>query len=261
MSINRCMDFDYLICCGDSFTEGCQDLLDISMSETWPGLLGSKLGIPVANLASGGSSNYDIALQPVQKMHQFTTENPPKKPLFIFAFTIDHRIPYYDVLSGSVQSFYTVLPEHIDSLNNDLITRKIISSTGALSVTQRTGLVGTLDKTDPVQDYCLLQTNNAIKVANNYANLYKDATVVWGFIHSYSPNDDVRTRIDSDINAYSVNFPYWQNCFNIYNDNKPLQNITNSKELWISKNDCHPNKKGLDHYSNWFYKFINTKFA
>ena len=139
--------------------------------------------------------------------------------------------------------------------------KKVISATATHSITQTKTLVDTLDRSDPLQDYCLLQTHNAINVANNYANLYKDATVVWGFIHSYSPSDDVRTRIDSDKNTYSVNFPYWQNCFNTYNDNKPLQNITTSTDLWISKNDCHPNKKGLEHYSDWFYKFINTKFA
>ena len=45
--------------------------------------VGKKLNVPWVNLAEGGSSNYDIALQPIQHMD----DKPSNKPLFIFGFT------------------------------------------------------------------------------------------------------------------------------------------------------------------------------
>ena len=62
--------------------------------------------MPWVNLAEGGSSNYDIALQPIQH----TYDKPSNKPLFIFGFTVDHRITYFDYDLGKIKSFYTILP-------------------------------------------------------------------------------------------------------------------------------------------------------
>ena len=41
--------------------------------------------MPWVNLAEGGSSNYDIALQPIQHID----DKPSNKSLFIFGFTVD----------------------------------------------------------------------------------------------------------------------------------------------------------------------------
>ena len=60
------MEIDRIIASGDSFTEGAKNVINITSVETWPARLGNKLNVPWVNLAEGGSSNYDIALQPIQ---------------------------------------------------------------------------------------------------------------------------------------------------------------------------------------------------
>ena len=60
------MDIDKIIASGDSFTEGAKNVINITSVETWPARLGKKLNVPWVNLAEGGSSNYDVALQPIQ---------------------------------------------------------------------------------------------------------------------------------------------------------------------------------------------------
>ena len=44
--------------------------------------------------------------------------NTSNKPLFIFGFTVDHRITYFDYDLGKIKSFYTILPEEIDTVFN-----------------------------------------------------------------------------------------------------------------------------------------------
>ena len=98
------MDIDKIIASGDSFTEGAKNVINITSVETWSPRLGKKLNVPWVNLAEGGSSNYDVALQPIQHID----DKPSNKPLFIFGFTVDHRITYFDYDLGKIKSFYTL---------------------------------------------------------------------------------------------------------------------------------------------------------
>ena len=53
------MEFDFILACGDSFTEGCQDQIGKGVEGTWPGMLAERFGVPFANIASGGSSKVE----------------------------------------------------------------------------------------------------------------------------------------------------------------------------------------------------------
>jgi hypothetical protein len=258
------MEYDYIIAAGDSFTEGCKNELGISEAGTWPGLLGKELGIPWVNLADGGASNYEIALQPVTQMHKWTTMNPPKKPLFIFGFTVDHRLPYYDYQLGELTSFFTTLPEEI---NNSHLQRQEKSQ--LMSQMQLGMMEGPLHHMNinidqstgktPSVDSFIYQTWQAIKVANNYKNLYADATVMWGFIHSYLTRENIKTKVCPMSGLpYTVNWPYMDSCFNKHVDGmKPLQNLTDDPALWISEHDSHPNKIGISTYADFFNKVLH----
>ena len=114
------MDFDFILACGDSFTEGCQNIIGLGPEGTWPGLLAKKYNVPFANLASGGASNTLIALQPVNTPHGqlslgHSTEwkglENAKKPLIIFAFTVLDRWTYFDGDMGRVTSHFSIDPE------------------------------------------------------------------------------------------------------------------------------------------------------
>lgn len=238
------MEFDYIIASGDSFTEGCKNALEIGIHDTWPGQLGRELGVPWVNLAQGGTSNLDIALQPIQ---HFSETTPPKKPLFIFGFTVDHRPTYYDYSSGGITSFYTTLPEEIDQFAELHYMERL-----QLRAQTKLGLL-------PVDNYLdtyHLQTIRAIEIANNYKKLYANATVMWGFIHSYLPTEniyvkDIHTKLD-------VQYPHMDTCFNTHLDGcVPLQSITNDKKYWLSRRDCHPNLKGITKYKNFFKQILD----
>ena len=260
------MDFDYLIASGDSFTEGCKNVLDITEAHTWPGQLGRSLNVPWANLAWGGASNYDIALQPVQHIHKWCTQNPGEKPLLIFAFTIDYRIPYYSYERGLVKSFYTVLPEEIEhgvhdkNIQNQLKADAIVGTQANGNLLNKMNLEKTNpDDENPKIDGYLYQTYQAINVAKNYENLFKGAKVIWGFIHSTDTGSDVRIKHCPVTNTqYKINWPHWDSCFNRFMpNNEPIQNLTAKKELWISENDCHPNPKGIEIYKDFFTNVID----
>lgn len=238
------MEFDYIIASGDSFTEGCKNSLEIGIQDTWPGQLGRELGVPWVNLAQGGTSNLDIALQPIQ---HFSETTPPKKPLFIFGFTVDHRPTYYDYSSGGIKSFYTTLPEEVDQFAELHYMERL-----QLRAQTKLGLLPVDNYTDTYQ----LQTIRAIEIANNYKKLYANATVMWGFIHSYLPTEniyvkDIHTKLDFE-------YPHMDTCFNTHLDGcVPLQSITNDKKYWLSRRDCHPNLKGITKYKNFFKQILD----
>jgi len=244
MSINICMEFDYIIASGDSFTEGCKNVLDIGIQDTWPGQLGRELGVPWVNLAEGGSSNLDIALQPIQ---HFSETTPPKKPLFIFAFTVDHRPTFYDHKTGGITSFYTTLPEEIDQ-HDDLVHMERV----LLRNQTKLGMA----PVDQYVDTYQLQTIQAINIANNYKKLYADATVMWGFIHSYLPTENINVK---DLHTtHPEEYPYMDTCFNTHLDGcVPLQSITHDKKYWVSRSDCHPNLRGIVEYKNFFKTILD----
>ena len=87
------MEFDFILACGDSFTEGCQDQIGKGVQGTWPGMLAERFGVPCANIARGGSSNTTIALQPVNTPHDehWKGLGSATKPLIIFGFTVMDR--------------------------------------------------------------------------------------------------------------------------------------------------------------------------
>jgi len=268
MSINNCMNFDYIIASGDSFTEGSKTTLGIHQSQTWPGLLGKELNIPWANLAKGGASNFDIAIQPVQKIHEWCTQNPGEKPLLIFGFTIDDRIPYFDYEEGMVKSFYTILPELIEEtvVSPTLKERLLIDMKSGSDTDECFNQKINIEKIDnkskdPDLDGFMMQTYNAIKIANNYANIFKGATVLWGFIHAYNATGDVTLRHCVRTNTkYKIKWPHWDTCFNRFIDNKPLQSLSFDSTHWVSSEDCHPNQKGIEVYKNFFKDIITQEY-
>jgi len=255
------MDIDRIIASGDSFTEGCKNVLDISEADTWPGLLGRELNIPWANLADGGASNFEIAIQPLQTIHEWFTQNPGEKPLLIFGFTIDDRLPYFDYDEGKVKSFFTVLPEFIEeSKMSDRLMLDMKSGSKIKEPFNQSMNIQKInnDDEDPKLDVFVMQTYNAIKIANNYANIFKGATVLWGFIHAYNDQGDVRLRQCSRTNTrYNIEWPHWDKCFNRFSDNKPLQSLSSPIEYCISEKDLHPNLKGIELYKDFFKDVIS----
>jgi hypothetical protein len=238
------MEFDYIIACGDSFTEGCKNTLDICIQDTWPGQLGRALEVPWVNLAEGGASNLDIALQPIQ---HFTTQTPPKKPLFIFGFTVDHRPTFYNYKTGKISSFYTTLPEQIDQ-HEGLVHMERVQ----LRTQIKLGMLPVDEYVDTYQ----LQTIRAIEIANNYKKLYADATVMWGFIHSYLPEENIKVK---DLHTTRpTEYDHMDTCFNTHLEGcVPLQSITHDKKYWVSKYDCHPNRNGIRKYMKFFKQILD----
>jgi hypothetical protein len=267
------MDFDYIIACGDSFTEGCCDLLGdefgvLPAYQTWPGQVAKHFDVPFVNLAEGGASNYEIAIQPIQKIQKFITTNPPKKPLFIFGFTIDDRIPFFNMERGRVTSHFTTLPEYINGWDfgytkrNSLLTEYLLiaSRIGHQKFAHSSENLLKFQACDfvPVTDHYIHQTVRAIKFANNYKNLFADANVMWGFIHSIDYGNSVKTRrcISTD-KAYDVDFPYWDRCFNRFEEhNRPLQWLTQDNKYWLTDEDRHPNKAGIKLYADYIIDAI-----
>ena len=89
------MEFDYILACGDSFTEGCQDIIGKGPEGTWPGILANHYGVPFDNIARGGSSNTTISMQPILEWNNIKNLSNAKKPLLIFGFTMHSRLTYY----------------------------------------------------------------------------------------------------------------------------------------------------------------------
>lgn len=238
------MKFDYIIASGDSFTEGVRSELGIQVQDTWPGQLGRQLGVPWVNLAQGGTSNLDIALQPIQHFNEST---PPKKPLFIFGFTVDHRATYYDYTVGGIKSFYTTLPEEIDQFDELHYMERV-----QLRAQTKLGLLPVHNYPDTYQ----LQTVRAIEIANNYKKLYANATVLWGFIHSYLPTENIHVKDKHTKLAFK--YPHMDTCFNTHLDNcASLQSLTDDPKYWMSRRDCHPNLKGITKYKDFFKTILD----
>jgi len=258
------MNFDYIIASGDSFTEGCKNILQITEPNTWPGLLGKQLGIPWANLAEGGSCNYTIALQPVLHINDWCTKNPGQKPLLIFGFTIDDRIPYYDYRDGKLSSFYSPDPEYIKNSEHWILQQKVLLTNSRAGLDSNHNYISKCNierdgsGVAPVITGFHYQTIQAIQVAMNYKNLFKGAEVMWGFIHSHASERDIDDKFCM-INEvpYKIKYPHMDHCFNRFLNNKPLQFLTRREETWISKRDCHPNLKGIELYKDFFADVIS----
>ena len=246
------MEYDYLLACGDSFTEGCQDIIGNGPEGTWPGVVAEHFKIPFSNIARGGASNTEISLQPLQSIiPEFAKA---KRPLIIFGLTMPYRLPYLMPSRGVIQSHHSILPEHMDE---DGYVRHL--KTFALDMLNTyypnmddTEIRGrsTCDKPHEGIDGYLFATQQSIKIMMQYKIINPNAEVIWGWIHNTASND----RIDENLLL-----PYRDNCFNKHLDWLPLQHLTdNSWRYWLTTDDHHPNERGIQLIADFFIKLIGN---
>ena len=264
--LNIAMEHDLILACGDSYTEGCQDIIGKGVNGTWPGVVANHFGVPCMNLAEGGSSNTAIALQPVNTPldeHWKEILGGAKKPLIIFAFTVMHRWTYFHPHYGGIQSHYSVDPQHMDKNNgsgNEWIhLQKHIPIKAFESYTNWAKT--TTGKDYQVENYTWA-TMIAVKTAMQYQSLIPGATVLWGFIHEHSGaqsfGKDIKQLLnnDGDIIVDGVDWYSMGNCFNKWFDYKPLERVIKEDDI-ISPNDTHPNSKGIQSIANIFIEGLN----
>lgn len=260
MSINKCMNFDCIIACGDSFTEGTRSVLNISVGETWPGLLARKFNIPFINLAHGGASNYDIALQPMTSDYESLVGARYKKPLFIFGFTIHHRLTYFNYFTGQLESFFTVLPEYISDSDN-LHVRSIepVAISGLRERRHQLNESRFYSKMEGQKlDSFLYATHAAIEIAHNVKIINPEAEILWGFIHSNTPFNEYDFYAEDQKHLW---YKHKDTNFNEYlPGRKSLQYLSDEKELWVSPTDCHPNQRGMQLYADALESIIIQKY-
>ena len=79
------IEVSHLVFNGCSFTY-CQGL-DDPKTEGWPALLGKTLGLPVVNLAVGGSGNDAIQRRTYEYHYKNKKKYPKSKPFYIFGFS------------------------------------------------------------------------------------------------------------------------------------------------------------------------------
>lgn len=241
------LPFDSIIACGDSFTEGCCDQININIEDTWPGQVAAHFRVPFVNLACGGASNYEIALQPISDPNCMHLECAPFRPLLIFAFTIDYRLPYYDFQLGRLQSCFSVLPEHLDrwpaGRDQKQHARQGFLPVRPCHIKQNPAAAQTGLCLDGYQ----FQTFQAIQTAMRWKKLIPTAKILWGFAHSDHADLPYDQHWEDNLQRH---YGYKDHCFNEYLPGRcSLQNFSCSNHLWISANDCHPNKQGIDLYA------------
>lgn len=269
------MKYDLIIACGDSFTEGCRDALDISISETWPGQVSKSLGIPFVNLAVGGSCNLDIAQQPLTQTTAEDLEaiSKAKNPLILFGFTVMERFPYPSVRSGTVESCFSILPEHTEMLRQshmDPVIMEMLSCNNVNTTLECHLQASTHNQNDssPKEiDWFIFSTMQAIRMCVNWEKLIPNSTVAWGFIHintSFFGNGLTEYyNMDSDSGYTKLRYPYFDRCFNRHANMKEIQSVMYDEKfeiyphLMLSETDCHPNKEGIKLIANFFEDYIN----
>jgi len=265
------MEFDFILACGDSFTEGCQERIGRGINGTWPGIVANHFGVPFANIATGGSSNTTIALQPVNTPHgniqdgawiDWSGIGDSKKPLIIFAFTIMDRWTYFHPEVGTIHSHYSIDPQYMEGINGNKWTAMQkhipIDAFGGYS---GKWLKTTTGKPYQVENF-LWATIQAIMTAMQYQSLIPNATVLWGFIHegsAYPFGKDITqlTTFEDDIVVDGVVWPSMDSCFNKWFDYKPLQRVLNEEDDIIGQGDRHPNRKGIQSIANIFIEGLN----
>ena len=257
------MDFDFILACGDSYTEGCQNIVGLGPEGTWPGLLAKKYNVPFANLASGGSSNTLISLQPVNTPHgkiengsavEWNGLENAKKPLIIFGFTVLDRWTYFDGDMGRITSHFSIDPEYMSKTDNH---------GNDWTDWQKDIPLQNMHRKHNFYNGKLLEnytwaTVQAINLAMQYEQLIPGATVMWGFIHERhgadSFGENIFTLIDKLSDPYEVThgvmeWPSIHRCFNKAYDWKPLQRMFDKKkQYWLRPeiNDHHPNLEGIE---------------
>jgi hypothetical protein len=269
------MKYDLIIACGDSFTEGCKDLLNISIDKTWPGLLAESLGIPFVNLAIGGACNLEIALQPLknatpedlQIMHQ------SKCPLILFNFTVMERIPYPSYRAGVTESCFSILPEHtliqrapwLDEPIKEMLVENCVNTDVECQLDAST-MNQSLDDQDLREiDWFVFSTMQAIRVCMNWEKLIPNSTVAWGFIHiNTSHHGEGLDNYQLETEQVPLRYPYISRCYNKFLNMKEVQSVMYDENLemnydyTISRSDIHPNKIGIRMIANWFEDYIRA---
>jgi len=245
------MEYDYLLACGDSFTEGCQDIIGNGPEGTWPGVVAEHFKIPFSNIAKGGASNTEISLQPLQSIiPEFAKA---KRPLIIFGLTVPYRLPYLMPSWGIIQSHYSILPEHMDEGDVRYLKKFALDMLNTyypnMDDTEIRGRSSCDEPHDSIDGY-LFATQQSIKIMMQYKIINPNAEVMWGWIHSSMTEDVVDTNLL---------LPYRDYCFNKHSGWLPLQHLTDEDEkYWLKANDHHPNEKGIQLYADFFIQLLEN---
>jgi len=253
------MEYDYLLACGDSFTEGCQEIIGKGPQGTWPGIVAEHFNIPFSNIARGGASNTEIAWQPLQSnIPEFAKA---KRPLIIFGLTVSYRLPYINPSTGVIDTQYSILPEHMKdgwprhlrAFATEMLYTYYPNLRRPIFLKHQLGVsISNSDHIDhDVIDSFLFATQQSIKIMMQYKIINPNAEVMWGWIHNTANN----SRIDEKILL-----PYRDNCFNKHLDWLPLQHFTDadSEKYWLDEDDCHPNEKGIQLYADFFINLLEN---
>lgn len=229
--------FDGIIACGDSYTIGPVVDGTLFMEDSWPAILGKKLNLPVVNLSRGGASNTEISLQPLNTLSKF------ERPLLIFGFTVDYRIPYFNSM-GNLHSMYGLL-------DSDFVYEN-----------KRSDASNKIGLAKPWMQSFLLPTENGLTGVQNmfiesinrifaWERLIPNSKVIWGVLHSTTAEGPAVEDCITNI----IPEEYMASCFNI--DNIPYEALS-IIEYQISPTDQHPNKEGLEIYANSIKGFISS---
>lgn len=254
------MEFDSIIACGDSFTRYHKTAIE----KTWPSLLGEHYNVPWANLGKGGSSNYEISIQPLQNMPDNLEQF--KKPLIIFGLTTPWRLPVFAPAEGKITSIHSILPEHLEYKP-------------FLGVDEK-GLEETI-KRALLNDWFNLSDIKALEQMHKWGKIFKDSTIVWGSIHFQwdNPgtvmNNDVIQGIQEErsrlnvLHKHMLNKYNSSNCFNESIKWNPLQFLLDANDThhfnWNDNSnpdynpiDRHPTNEGIQVFADTLIKYIDS---
>lgn len=260
------MKYDLLVACGDSFTEGCKNVLNITEDETWPGLVANHYGIPYITLGVGGASNLEIALQPIQGLRPYDIEKlkSAKNPLFLFGFTVHERLAVADSISGLIRSAYTILPEHMVGHEDYRFLIKYATYLNTVMLPPcdsdvlseaTTSLYNEPRYRHPAAyNWYVHSTLQAIRLCMNWHAYFDNSTIKWGFLHQY--NACTNMFVNEDRPDSPIEYPYISDCFNSKLDFFPLQVLFGEKDI-ISETDTHPNIVGIHKIKDFFISYID----
>ena len=288
------MEFDYILACGDSFTEGCQNIIGKGPEGTWPGVLAKHYGVPFDNIALGGSSNTIISLQPANEAYAIEHLKNAKKPLIIFGFTMHSRLTYFNLQQGRVTSHFSIDPDHMDNYDpmvtahkdhvHHFLRKQFPNDLDEWGNFQNMRFTGMTPKDSNWLDGFSHATRKAIYIAMGWKNLIPNATILWGFIHTACEHQGFGKDIHHIINSFDngieegiINYPHEEACFNKHNDWQPFDRalgLNNQDGGYIPNNICmdkiigprpdgtidmHPNEQGIELLANMFIDEIEIR--
>lgn len=110
------IEVSHLVVNGCSFTY-CQGIEDPHLNG-WPALLAKKLGVPVVNLAIGGSGNDSIQRRTYEYFYKSQKHYPNSKPLYITAFSgANRREEFFKKYNGHILPGYRTLDLQAGSID------------------------------------------------------------------------------------------------------------------------------------------------